>query len=283
MITVFDDLYSLDTPRYVDIDYVLNSIYQEKIKELVDSVRAEKDKSKRNLIKKKLPCILFSGEFTKRSDSAMVKHSGYICIDFDNFEDVASIAIYRNFLIKDKYTYSVFVSPSGDGLKVIVKIPKDIKGHRSYFNGLKEYYNVKHFDVSCINESRICYMSSDKIIYINKESVRFSKKNKECENKSAESNDIKIPVTDSKEIIDRLYSWWNRKYGMVDGERNRNVYILSMAFNCFGISKSEAESFMTQFSHTGFEETEILQTVRNAYKRNELFNTRKLKAYGNNR
>ena len=48
--------------------------------------------------------------------------------------------------MKDKYTFCVFISPSGNGLKVLVKIPNDAENHIKYFQSLENYYNSNHFD-----------------------------------------------------------------------------------------------------------------------------------------
>lgn len=270
-ITVFKDLYSLKQPKYTTIDYVLKRIKEESCKDIVDVIRQEKDKSSRNEIKKKLPCILFSGVFSERSDSSMQEHSGFICVDFDNFKDQESLSKERLNLIADEFTYALFTSPSGDGLKVIVKIPSVKEDHRSYFEGLQKYYNSPYFDSSCINESRICYMSSDKDIYINESSSVFVDKVKKKEVKKQE---VKVEVKDNERIISGLLKWWNERYGLVEGERNRNVYILSMAFNEFGISEMEARGFMSQFAHEGFDEEEIRNCVESAYRKSHLFNTK---------
>jgi hypothetical protein len=272
-VTVFKDLYSLNSPKYVDIDYVLQRIKEEVCSELVESIREEKDKSSRNILKKKLPCVLFSGEFSSRADNALVQHSGFICLDFDGFENEEVLTFSKDYLIKDKYTYSVFTSPSGDGLKVIVKIPDDSENHRSYFNGLKEYYNSPYFDESCVNESRICYMSSDKYIHIDRDSDVFSikAKPKEYVQKQSVSH---ISIQDDDRVIKGLLKWWEERYGMVEGERNRNVFILSMALNEFGISEMEAKSVCMQFAHQGFDEEEIKACVESAYRKSHLFNTK---------
>ena len=272
-VTVFKDLYSLNNPKYIDIDYVLQRIKEESCKDLVDSIRQEKDKSSRNILKKKLPCVLFSGEFSSRADNALVKHSGFICLDFDGFENDEVLIFSKDYLTRDKYTYSVFTSPSGDGLKVIVKIPEDPENHRAYFNGLKEYYNSPYFDESCVNESRICYMSSDSDIFINKESEVFSTKAKakEITTKVSVSS---VAVQDDDRVIKGLLKWWEERYGMVEGERNRNVYILSMALNEFGISEMEAKRVCMQFAHQGFDEEEIKACVESAYRKSHLFNTK---------
>lgn len=272
-VTVFKDLYSLNNPKYVDIDYVLQRIKEEVCQDLVYNIRQEKDKSNRNIIKKKLPCVLFSGEFSSRADNALVQHSGFICLDFDGFENDEVLTLSKDYLIRDKHTYSVFTSPSGDGLKVIVKIPNEPTNHRAFFNGLKEYYNSPYFDESCVNESRICYMSSDKDIYINKDSELFSTKAKPKEyvHKPSVSSVI---VKDDDRVIKGLLKWWEERYGMVEGERNRNIYILSMALNEFGISEMQAKSVCMQFSHQGFDEEEIKACVESAYRKSHLFNTK---------
>ncbi len=273
-VTIFKDLYHLKQPQYVDISYVLQRIKEEKISELVSLVRSEKDKSARNQIKKRLPCVLFSGEFTERSDASMVNHSGFICLDFDGFENEEVLMFSKDYLTKDKYTYSVFTSPSGDGLKVIVRIPKEKENHRAYFNGIKEYYNSPYFDESCVNESRICYMSSDPDIFINEDSIEFKSKAKP---KESVVKEFKVDVFDSSKIITGLTKWWSERYGLVEGERNRNVYILSMAFNEFGIPEIEAKGYMSQFAHPGFDEEEIRNCVESAYRKSHLFNTKQFK------
>jgi hypothetical protein len=272
-VTVFKDLYSLNNPKYVEVDYVLQRIKEEVCSDLVLKIRDEKDKSSRNILKKKLPCVLFSGEFSSRADNALIQHSGFICLDFDGFENNEVLIFSKDYLIRDKYTYSVFTSPSGDGLKVIVKIPTEPEHHRSFFNGLKEYYNSPYFDESCVNESRICYMSSDKDIYINKNSEVFSTKAKPKEY-TKNNNLSPVIVQDNERVINGLLKWWEDKYGMVEGERNRNVFILSMALNEFGIPEMEAKAICMQFAHQGFDEEEIKSCVESAYRKSHLFNTK---------
>lgn len=51
-VTVFDNLYTLKTPKYADIDYVLEKIGGESCVDIVSNIRLEKDKSSRNQIKK---------------------------------------------------------------------------------------------------------------------------------------------------------------------------------------------------------------------------------------
>ena len=137
-ITIFRNIKETDTPFYVNIDKILDRIKNGKSKDLVKNIRKEKDKTHRNELKKKLPAICFSGKFTNRKDSSLNEHSGFICLDFDGYEKQKTMISEKQKLTKDKYTYSVFVSPSGNGLKVIVKIPQDVENHINYFIALEK-------------------------------------------------------------------------------------------------------------------------------------------------
>ena len=68
MITIFKNIRETETPYFKDILYILKRIKDGTSKKLVQEIRAEKDKSKRNELKKNLPAICFSGKFLKRED-----------------------------------------------------------------------------------------------------------------------------------------------------------------------------------------------------------------------
>jgi len=271
-VSVFKNIRETENPSQVDVSKILEAIKNGRIKDLVTSIQDQNNKKLRQQLKKKLPCVLFSGTFSKRSDDAIIKHSGLICLDFDEFDSEDDLHNYKDFLKKDQYTYCVFISPSGAGLKALVKVPSEKENHRLYFRGLEQYYDSPNFDSSCINESRVCYMSYDEHIYINENSKIFKTKVKE---EVKEHLDFEIEVDDKDKIIDGLYKWWSSKFGIVEGERNRNVYILAMALNEFGISKLDAKNFCSQFAHTGFDENEINSCVVSAYNNTHLHNTKK--------
>jgi hypothetical protein len=154
------------------INHILNRIKTGASKELVYKLRSTGNVE----IKKQLPSILFSGEFSYRNDKSCLNHSGFICLDFDKFPDSETLLTWRDTLESNEYTYCVFLSPSGNGLKCIVKIPPLIEFHKQYFEALKEYYDCPYFDVQCSNLSRICYESYDPYLTINYNSVTWETK-----------------------------------------------------------------------------------------------------------
>ena len=207
IITIFRNIKETETPFHVGIDKVLTRIKEGKSKDLVKSIRKETDKKVRNEIKKQLPAVCFSGKFTNRKDSSILEHSGFLCLDFDGYDKKRMMLEEKEKMTRDKYTYSVFVSPSGNGLKVIVKIPSDIDNHINYFLALENHYNSKYFDKTCKNIGRVCYESYDPLIYINENSSLWDKV-AEVDYKEFNSSDAPtIPITDENKIVEILVKW----------------------------------------------------------------------------
>ena len=169
MITVFENFNNTQSPKYYSIDKVLEGIKSGKIKRQIEEIRNCNDEKKSKTLKKKLPCICFSGEFTHRADSALIKHSGFVVLDWDNLTDPNK---KKDDLKRFSFVYSAFISPSGNGVKAVVKIPPIIEKHRGYYNGLLNVF--PDLDASNINESRICYASYDPEIYINVNADEFN-------------------------------------------------------------------------------------------------------------
>jgi hypothetical protein len=276
IVTVFRHISDVNTPFYRSIDEVLARIKEGHSEELITQIRNEDNKEKRQELKKGLPSICFSGKFTKRSDSACEAHSGFICLDFDNYDSIDLVKMKKSVLKKDPYVYSVFISPSGMGLKVLVKIPDSIEDHLSYFNALQNYFDdKKHFDTTSKNLSRVCYESYDPDIYINEDSeVWHVEDAPDPVQHSITSDTVTIPLTDERDIVKRLVKWWEKRYPMVEGQRNNNAFTLAMAFNEFGVSKSTALIVLGSYAQKGFSEREIDQLVNSAYSKTDLFGTK---------
>lgn len=263
-VTIFKNLQTTNTPFLKDIDYILDRIKTGKTKDVVNDVRKQKTKDLADKIKVTLPAICFSGEFTKRADNAIVKHSGLICLDFDKYESKELLIKDKELICKDKYTFACFISPSGNGLKVLVKIPQDIEHHKKYFDALEKHFNNKHFDTTSKNISRVCFESYDKDLFINKKSKEWTEKI-EDEQLDYRSNVPTIKLENENEIIKRLYVWFNKSYSMTEGARNNNLFVLVSSFSDYGISEIETNRFCNQFIAPDFTQNEIDKVIRSAY------------------
>lgn len=274
-VTIFQSIKDTSTPFYRNVGVILGRIKSGSSKDLIKKIRTEKNKQERNELKKLLPAICFSGIFNKRSDASLVQHSGLICLDFDGYTSTKEMSEDKENLRKNKFVYSVFVSPSGNGLKVLVKIPEDPENHINYFNSLEKYFNSQYFDKTSKNVSRVCYESYDALIHVNENSSVWDKiEEPEYTELSKFRDKPTIPITDENKVVDILIKWWTKKYPMIEGQRNHNVYILAMAFNDFGISKPLASYVLNNYVSSDFPISEIQRTIDSAYQNTSNFGTK---------
>ena len=172
-ITAFKNIFDRFEPHHLDVITIFRRIKEGKSKLLIEDIRKEKDKEIRNNYKKRLPSICFSGRFSQRGEKFLLEHSGYICLDIDNIksQDMKSV---RDKIEGDDYVLACFVSPSGNGFKVIIKITNDKTEHKGSFLALEQHFNELlqpyNIDKSGKDVSRVCYESYDPDIYHNPDS-----------------------------------------------------------------------------------------------------------------
>lgn len=260
MVTIFKDIFSKE-PIHVSIDTALERIRTGvKSKEKVIDIRNAIDKTNANNLKLQLPSVCFSGIFNERKDEKIIEHSGFLVLDFDA---VSEIDVKAAYLANNPFIYALWVSPSGTGLKALIRL-SDGKKHREHFQALKEIF--PDVDKSGINESRVCYESYDPNIYINKNAKVFTKivSFKKIEEKSI--------ITEDAEKFKRLLKWLaNKGSAFVTGERNIFIYKLASACCRFGIDEtSVAYLILSEYpSSNDFSNRECVATIKSAYKSNK--------------
>ena len=168
-ITVFKNAKETKTPHFTSVDFMLERIRKCTVQKTIDLLHSEKDKKRKAEIKQSLPVICFSGKFTQRAIKHCAMHSGFAILDFDHVENLQE---KKNKMMSYDFVYSVFISPSGDGLKVLVRIPADIEKHSGYYKGLEKMF--PDLDSANRDISRACFESCDKDIYINANAIEFT-------------------------------------------------------------------------------------------------------------
>jgi hypothetical protein len=145
-----------------------------------------------------------------------------------------------------------------------VKIAQPTK-HRAHFEALRE--EMPDADKSGINESRLCFESCDRDIYINPKASVY-KKIKEIE----QIEEFSV-LSAYDETFTNLLIWLsNRGDSFVEGERNLFLYKLASACSRFGIPQEITEGlFLNRFDVRGtdFTKSETTRTIRSAYKFNQ--------------
>lgn len=126
-------------------------------------------KEMRNPLKKKLPHIVFGGEFSYRAISGLSRSSDLVILDFDHIGTPQQVENIKEAISQDTELNPVllFLSPSGDGLKVVVAVEDEITGDPEFkqaIMSLENYmfnkYGLKA-DKSGKDISRTCYLSYD--------------------------------------------------------------------------------------------------------------------------
>lgn len=151
----------------------LDSIENEDYKTQIELIRNTDDKEKRRKLKSELPSVTIAGTFKGgRKDSNISSKSGFMVLDFDN-ED-GKEHDWEGLKRKSSEMPQVaasFISPSGEGLKIIVKIPEweSKEDFTAIFNGAKQLFERElgiKIDESGKDPARLCFFSSDANIYI---------------------------------------------------------------------------------------------------------------------
>lgn len=269
MVTIFSHIRETQNPFYDDIDNVLNSFKDGSNREKIERIRSIKDKTERNKEKAKLKSICFSGKFAKRSAKNIIEHSGFCTLDFDDVENPSEL---RDSLKSNEYVYSAFISPSGNGVKVIIKIPSEIENHKKYYEALAELFD-NEIDEVTKDVSRVCYESYDPELFIHHEAKVWTLKKDYTEVNLNNTFPRRFQITKPETKIDVILKWWNKKFTLNVGERNSNLFKLAAGLNKAGLDKSECvHLFKTQY-HSGLPENELENIVKSAYKNTGEFNT----------
>lgn len=185
------------TPKEISISEVFDIIKSDHMLEKsINLIRETTNKTLRADLKRFLPAITVSGTFQNgHKTENLICHSGLLQIDFD---DVSSPSDLKEKISKDAFTFACFLSPSGTGIKAIIKILPEF--HLESFEALRRYYLKKYaenIDIKCKDKGRLMFLSHDKNIYINPDSMLFETITEEVEKIISQIEAQKFDLTNS--------------------------------------------------------------------------------------
>jgi hypothetical protein len=269
MVTVFSKITDTENPFYKEIDEVLNSFKDGSNAKKIEAIRNETDKEKRNIAKSKLVSVCFSGEFSRRAAKNIINHSGFACLDFDYVDDAVCL---RDSLQDNEYIYSAFISPSGNGVKALVKVPKDIPNYKKYYEAICETFDSK-LDTKTKDISRVCYESYDPNLFINHNSKEWVLMQEFTEVTRKNNYPTYFQITDTNKKVDVIVKWFNKKFTLNAGERNNNLFKLACGLNRAGLPSDEAIQMFKSYYSAGFSESELELIIKSAYKNTSEFDS----------
>lgn len=164
-VTIFKNILQTTNGDDFFMSDIIGAIRDGHWKEKIETLRSIENKSDRSDFKKNnLPYFTGSGTFDKRNDKSIREHNGRVILDFDNLPDVARA---KSILCADEFVEHCFVSASGQGLAVVVKI--DPTKHAESFVALKTYFEQKYlFNIDSLADvSRARFISYDPELFTN--------------------------------------------------------------------------------------------------------------------
>ena len=232
IVTIYPNATDVGSYFYRDVSLIVKRIKEGHNKVLIAKIRTSTDSTVRNSLKVRLPSICFSGIFKHRKNDNVEKHSGLVAIDFDHLGDKYDDTWNR--LINDQYTMIAFRSPSGDGIKLIIKIPPNINTHADSCRALTEYFNHEKLD-EFKDIARVCFESYDPNIYVNYDSKEFILL-KEEQKKIKNNHPIGEYIYDFDEIYTNILKWIDNKFEHYsDGNKHKFLVKISAACLRFGL------------------------------------------------
>src|SRR5690606_8824627 len=138
--------------------------------DLIQQLRVEESKEKRDRLKAKLSCVTVSGTFKNpRGLDTLQRHSGLICLDVDLKDNhVVNYSDFKQIASQAPFVAYAGLSASGQGYFLIIPIEYPEK-HIQHFLALEELFSkagVK-IDKACKDVSRLRGRSFDPDPYIN--------------------------------------------------------------------------------------------------------------------
>jgi len=174
------EFYEIIRSGEIQLDQVLHIRELSKTKELAKENKAEVSANKEYLAGARMSGTFVGGNH----DEHLIAYSYRLVVDIDKrFEDLASL---KAKIIQDEFVEAAFISVSGQGLAVVIKVslkdqPTKELHYELYF-AIEEYFFKKfgvEIDKSCKSLSRFRYVSYDPEIYINLNSWEWSDRKKE--------------------------------------------------------------------------------------------------------
>ena len=265
-------------PLVFVIDEIKSDTYRSQVEAIRKLIAQGLDKEADNL-KKQLPGFTPSGTFKNgRKAERLTMYNGNVILDLDKLSP-KQLEDARKAVTLIPFTFAAFISPSGNGLKIIVPVTSSAEHHKTAFQQVAGYYQQALqlvVDPSGKDVSRLCFMSYDPDCYYNSNAVSFkvnietvlpkvsepdNKKHKEQPKPQSASKE-----PDWAESFGNCVDFTERKISYHDGNRNNFVHLLACNCNRIGMPEGIAETFILQ--NFNLDTIEASPTIHSAYANN---------------
>ena len=246
-----------------DLLTVLYEIKAGKYKEDILQLRAlilKNNEALTSVFKKNLPAFTPCGLFANgRKKDKLSSYNRLQILDIDKVKGI-TIEELKAKVTANEYVFACFISPSGNGLKILVRSDNTIEDHETAFTLCADYFEklINHpVDRSGKDVSRLCFVSFDENTFINMYAKLF-----------ALEVDVKTEVITQIQEFENQYlqckRYTNNKVIFEKGNRNNFIYLLACNCNRAGIPFELCRQFI--FNDYNYDRSEVESTLKSAYK-----------------
>lgn len=299
--SIFTNIRTVVPYATVSIEDIIPIMQSEQLRLLTERVRTASTPEEKKECKGLLPYITVNGVFSQRNNASLVEYSGLTAVDFDHIpdEDMSNV---KKVLGNDPHSLFGFVSPSGNGLKVIIRHDNTAPAlHDLLYPQFIRYYQVQlgipYVDTSVKDVARATYLAYDPEPYYNPhalifrldaslaEPVRDSRRPASSNNQTVPKGTV--PMTNMMREKNKLYqmTWrdktlmdyiqkhqWNRfPEDFEEGNRNNSLLRKARQLCLCGVDYNLAlEKLLILYTRAGLSETDIEGRVGYAYLTNQV-------------
>lgn len=258
---------------------ITKAIQEGKYKQQVEAIRnliASDDIESADALKKKLPAFTPSGTFLNgRKADLLSEYSGNVVLDIDKITE-QQITHILQVAATIPHTFAAFISPSGNGVKIIVAVSNTAEYHKAAFLQVADYYSKAlncNIDPSGKDVSRLCFVSYHPTCYRNINATPFqvvinapTQLEQPLAIKTTSQVQPVLNETQWQEAFNNCVAFTNQKSTYQDGNRNNYVHLLACNCNRAGIPQAIAESLIQQAFTLAT--VEVHKATDSAYKHN---------------
>jgi hypothetical protein len=185
LVSLLPSVFRKETTHPVTPEGIISRIRSDEFAEPIETIRQkyaevltatgdpEAAKTAIKPMKERLPAVMVGGEFISASAPVadkLVKHSQLFCADLDQLGE--KLHETRVALLDSKHLWAVFLSPSGDGLKAVFRVPAatPLQHKRCLFPAVQAHVRnltALEIDKACSDVGRLCFLSYDPDASIN--------------------------------------------------------------------------------------------------------------------
>ena len=244
---IIEVLHDIRTGKYINVITYLR-------KSLADNKMEAYERAK-----KSLPAFTPSATFKGgRKPEYLTAYNPLLVLDIDKLTP-EQLSNAKTWAKDNPNTFSCFTSPSGNGLKILVKVNSAKENHKEAFLILQKYYeDLLQFpiDKSGKDITRLCFVSYDTDLYLNENAAIYPIIQQETITTKPINNDYLA-------VYEHSIRFTEKKENYINGNRNNFVHLLACNLNRKGVPLAVAIGYI--LSDYGYDDNEVMATVKSAY------------------